>query len=191
MVEIDILKNDLVDSCTLLNSRDDPILNDVQLDKCREALLGNSNNKDEVELKIFGEDRDTKIKEYYSYLKLLLDDIVKPNSQISGEISDYIESDSNINMNNVVSINKQLDAALIYKHKNKESSQYNTLLDYYTKIDNNRNKDKDKQLSINTLSEVERIELNKLVNSSYNVRLIILINFIIIFVIILIIYIKF
>ena len=109
---------------------------------------------------------------------------------------DFIEStstDANRTkiMKFVDSIKDELDRLLIYKHKNKESSQYNTLLDYYTKIDNNRNKDKDKQLSINTLSEVERIELNKLVNSSYNVRLIILINFIIIFVIILIIYIKF
>ena len=181
MVEIDSVKNTLVDSCSLLNSRDDPILNDVQLNKCREALLGNSNNKDEVELKIFGEDRDTKIKEYYSYLKSLLDFIESTSTDANRKkIMTFVDS-----------IKKQLDASLINRHKNKESSQYNTLLDYYTKIDNNRNKDKDKQLSINTFSEVERIELNKLVNSSYNVRLIILINFIIIFVIILIIYIKF
>jgi len=132
MVEIDDLKNDLVDSCSLLNSRDDQILNDVQLDNCREALLGNSNNKDEVELKIFDEDRDTKIKEYYSYLKLLLVFIESKRS----------DADRKQIMNFVVTIKEQLDETLINRHKNKESSQYNTLLDYYTKIDNNRIKDK-------------------------------------------------
>jgi hypothetical protein len=85
----------------------------------------------------------------------------------------------------------KLDTLLIERYNNKEHEQYNTLLRHYNDIDNNRNNQSTQTNIINTLNEMLKTNNTKLVESSYTIRLIIAICLVIIFIILLIIYLKF
>jgi hypothetical protein len=179
MGDLSELKHTLVDSCLTLNSKYD-VINNTQLKNCKDNLLGN-NNYDDNEILIFGEDRNDKIQQGYALVNSVL-------SHLNTYNEDNEDNEANINTLNldINTIAEKIDSALLEKYNDKEYSQYNTLLDYYNKIEKNRKYDLSKQTNIDTLNKMIIIENNKLEKSSYTLRLIVLIILILVFVILLI-----
>ncbi len=105
-----------------------------------------------------------------------------------GEHSDTDITTLNTSLN---TISTKLDTLLLEKYNDKEYGQYNSLKDYYDKIEKNRKFDLGKQTEIDTVNKMIIIETQKLETSKYTVRLIVLIILMCIFLIILIILIKF
>ena len=177
-ININELKHTLVDSCLTLNSKYG-VINNTQLKNCRDNLLG-SNTNDDNELLIFGEDRDDKIQQGYTLVNRVLSYL---DYGVDGVVDGGVLSDLNTS---IVNIADKLDKTLLEKYNDKEYSQYNTLLDYYNKIEKNRKYDLSKKTEIDTVNKMIIIENNKLEKSSYTLRLIVLIILIVVFVILLI-----
>jgi hypothetical protein len=176
--ELNQLKHNLADSCTTLNSKYN-VLNNTQVKNCRDSILGHS-GENENEILIFGEDRDDKIKQAYELINriyLYLDNDPDPDSTILN--------------NSLNKIATNLDKLLLERYNDNEYGQYNSLLDYYDRIEKNRKIDSGKQTEIDTVNKMIVTENQKLETSKYTVRLIVLIILMCIFVIILIILIKF
>jgi hypothetical protein len=178
--ELDTLKHTLVDSCNTLNSKYN-VLNNTQVKNCKENILGHSEHEDN-EILIFGEDRDDKIKQAYDLINRVYYYL---NTE---EFKDVDITTLNDSLNN---ISTNLDKLLLDKYNDKEYGQYNSLKDYYDKIEKNRKFDLGKQTEIDTVNKMIIIETQKLETSKYTVRLIVLIILMCIFLIILIILIKF
>ena len=85
----------------------------------------------------------------------------------------------------------ELETILISRYNNKEHNQYNSLLKSYNDIDTNINNELKNKDIITTFKELIATNNLKFIESSYTIRLIIFICLFIIFVILLIIYIKF
>ena len=175
------MKHKLVDSCTTLNSKYNA-LNNTQVKNCRDSILGHSGDN-ENEILIFGEDRDDKIKQAY---------------QLINRVYSYLDTTDENNSDDIKALNdslnqiaKNLDTLLLERYNDKEYGQYNSLLDYYDKIEKNRKLDSGKQVGIDTINKMIVTENKKLEKSKYTVRLIVLIILMCIFVILLIIFIKF
>ena len=177
--ELDNMKHNLADSCTTLNSKYN-VLNNTQVKKCRDSILGHSGDN-ENEILIFGEDRDDKIKQAYELINRVYSYL--ENSETNDKIKILNSSLNKIATN--------LDKLLLEKYNDKEYGQYNSLLDYYNKIENNRKYDSGKQVEIDTINKMIVTENKKLEKSKYTERLIVLIILMCIFVILLIIFIKF
>ena len=178
--ELDTMKHNLADSCTTLNSKYN-VLNNTQLKKCRDSILGHSEDN-ENEILMFGEDRDDKIKQAYELINRVY-------SYLDNEPDDV---DVNKNLNTILDkISKNLDTLLLERYNDKEYGQYNSLLDYYNKIEKNRKLDSGKQVEIDTINKMIVTENKKLEKSKYTVRLIVLIILMCLFVILLILFIKF
>ena len=177
--ELDQMKHRLADSCTTLNSKYN-VLNNTQVKNCRASILGHSGDN-ENEILIFGEDRDDKIKQAYNLINrvyLYLDNDPDPT----------VITTLNVSLNK---ISKNLDKLLLERYNDKEHGQYNSLLDYYNKIEKNRKLDSGKQVEIDTINKMIVTENKKLEKSKYTVRLIVLIILMCLFVILLILFIKF
>jgi len=177
--ELDQMKHKLADSCTTLNSKYN-VLNNTQVKKCRDSILGHSGDN-ENEILIFGEDRDDKIKQAYGLINriyLYLDN--DPNTGVISTLNTILDK-----------ISKNLDTLLLERYNDKEHGQYNSLLDYYNKIEKNRKLDSGKQVEIDTINKMIVTENKKLEKSNYTVRLIVLIILMCLFVILLILFIKF
>ena len=179
--ELDQLKHRLVDSCTTLNSKYN-VLNNTQVKECKEHILGHYGD-DENEILIFGENRNDKIKQAYNLINRAYSYLDNTEN-----LSDTIIEKLNTILNN---ISTELDKLLLERYNDKEYSQYNSLLDYYDRIEKNRTYDSNKQIEIDTINKMIVTENKKLEKSKYTVRLIVLIILICIFLIILIILIKF
>jgi hypothetical protein len=179
--ELDIMKHRLVDSCTTLNSKYN-VLNNTEVKNCKENILGHYGD-DENEILIFGEDRDAKIKEAYNLINRIYHYLDNGEKKSMSEITKL-----NTILNN---ISTNYDKLLLERYNDKEYSQYNSLLDYYDRIEKNRTYDSNKQIEIDTINKMIVTENKKLEKSKYTVRLIVLIILICIFLIILIILIKF
>ena len=194
--ELNQIKHNLADSCTTLNSKYN-VLNNTQVKNCRDSILGHSEDN-ENEILIFGEDRDDKIKQAYELINriyLYLDNIGslynKDESRSDGSSDGNKTSDIKSLNNSLIKISTNLDKLLLERYNDKEHGQYNSLLDYYNKIENNRKYDSGKQVEIDTVNKMIIIENQKLETSKYTVRLIVLIILMCIFLIILILLIKF
>jgi len=184
-MDIDNIKDKLVDSCSDLNTQYD-ILNNTQFTQCKEEISGqkfNLENKKEIEYKIFGENRDTKVSWFYDLLRN-----VKHQLYI-----DYKNKDYNKNLNVIKSLKKiseQLDNELINKYKDKEHSHYDLLLDHYNNIDENRNNNLNILDNLDTINQQLVIDNNKLIKSEYSITLIIFIILLLIFLLLIIIFLK-
>ena len=188
--ELNQIKHNLADSCTTLNSKYN-VLNNTQVKNCRDSILGHSGDN-ENEILIFGEDRDDKIKQAYELINriyLYLDNIGSLYKDVSSDGNKT--SDIKSLNNSLIKISTNLDKLLLERYNDKEHGQYNSLLDYYNKVDNNRKYDSGKQVEIDTVNKMIVTENKKLEKSKYTVRLIVLIILMCIFTIILIIFIKF
>jgi hypothetical protein len=183
-MSIDDIKNELVKSCNMLYS-DFDVLNSEQNYQCNDELGPQYNTiKINNEQKIFGETRNDKINKYYDLIKQIKKFVIQKN--IDGSSNDSVE------LNKIITdLSTKLDERLLSRYNNKEHEQYNTLLKHYNDIDNNRSNQSNQTNVINTLDEMLKTNNTKLVESSYTIRLIITICLVIIFVILLIIYIKF
>lgn len=181
-MSIGSIKNNLVKSCNMLYS-DYDVLNSEQNYICNDEL-GNKSSNNEInnEQKVFGEVRNSKTNLHYDLIKKIKKFVIlQPDN-----------SDDISNLNRIISkLSTKLDKELITRYNNKEHDQYNTLLKHYNDIDNNRNNQSNQTNVINTLEEMLKTNTTKLVESSYTIRLIITICLVIIFVILLIIFIKF
>lgn len=177
---LDILKHTLVDSCNTLNSKYN-VLNNTQVQNCKENILGHSEHE-ENEILIFGEDRDDKIKQAYNLINRVY------HYLNYGEHSETVITTLSTSLN---TISTKLDTLLLEKYNDKEYGQYNSLKDYYDRIEKNRKFDLGKQTEIDTVNKMIIIENQKLETSKYTVRLIVLIILMCIFLIILILLIKF
>ena len=184
-MDIDDIKDKLVDSCSDLNTQYD-ILNDIQYKQCRQELSGENvsiENLEDKEYKIFGENRNTKESLYYDLLRN-----VKRQLYI-----DYKNKDYNKNLNTIINLKKiseKLDNKLINKFKDKEHSHYDLLLDHYNNIDENRKNNLDISDNINTKKQQFIIENNKFSSSKYTIILAIFIILLFIFLLLIIIFIK-
>ena len=184
-MDIDDIKDKLVDSCSDLNTQYD-ILNDIQYKQCREELNGtnfNLKDKESKEYKIFGENRYTKVSHWYDLLRN-----VKHKLYI-----DYKNKDYNKNLNIIKSLKKIseiLDNELINKYKDKEHSHYDLLLDHYNKIDENRKNNFNILDSENTKNQQLVIENSKLIKSEYTIPFTIFIILLLIFLLLIIIFLK-
>lgn len=194
--ELDKMKHNLADSCTTLNSKYN-VLNNTQVKKCRDSILGHSGDN-ENEILIFGEERDDKIKQAYELINRVysyldnIDSLYNDDGTRSDGSSDGSKTDDIKELNETLnSISKKLDIILLERYNDKEYGQYNSLLDYYDRIEKNRKLDSGKQVEIDTINKMIVTENKKLEKSKYTVRLIVLIILICIFVILLIIFIKF
>ena len=209
------IKHSLVDSCGSLNANHN-ILNLEQVKQCRESILGVSGTKDEFEMNTFDEDRDNKLNLYYEAIyqianrfidnQRLIDEYNKGKSDVTkctinklilcANIPNNKYSKNPMDDNNelkkfIDEFNTMLDKIVVDRYKNNEYSQYNTLLDYYNRIDNNRKKEVSKNGSINTLNKVLFNEQDKLTQTTYTLRLIVLIILIVICIILILLFIKF
>lgn len=214
------IKHSLVDSCGSLNANHN-ILNLVQAKQCRESILGVSGTKDEFEMNTFDEDRDNKLNVYYDAIyevsnrlidnqRIINASKVNVNALRAAAGAPDTKSDDNADAINdagaaertatndndklgkfIDNFNTMLDKIVVDRYKNNEYSQYNTLLDYYNRIDNNRKKEVSKNGSINTLNKVLFNEQDKLTQTTYTLRLIVLIILIVICIILILLFIKF
>lgn len=207
------IKHSLVDSCGSLNANHN-ILNLEQVKQCRESILGVSGTKDEFEMNTFDEDRDNKLNVYYEAINQITDRFISNQTLIDNYNKDKSsENKCTIDRTQCTSIsnkynknamednlklkgfidefNTMLDKIVVDRYKNNEYSQYNTLLDYYNRIDNNRKKEVSKNGSINTLNKVLFNEQDKLTQTTYTLRLIVLIILIVICIILILLFIKF
>ena len=205
------IKHSLVDSCGSLNANHN-ILNLEQAQRCRESILGVSGTKDEFEMNTFDEDRDNKLNVYYDAIyevsnRLIDNQVVIADADAADAAADddaaaaadddaaakaaKAATDNDTLKNFIDNFNTMLDKIVVDSYKNNEYSQYNTLLDYYNRIDNNRKKEVSKNGSINTLNKVLFNEQDKLTQTSYTLRLIVLIILIVICIILIMIFIKF
>jgi hypothetical protein len=209
------IKHSLVDSCGSLNA-DHNILNLEQVKQCRESILGVSGTKDEFEMNTFDEDRDNKLNVYYEAINQIADRFIDNQRLIdAGDVACVADADAdadasvgavanavanaaayacadNNKLKNIIDdFNTMLDKIVVDRYKNNEYSQYNTLLDYYNRIDNNRKKEVSKNGSINTLNKVLFNEQDKLTQTTYTLRLIVLIILIVICIILILLFIKF
>lgn len=179
-MSINDIKNDLVRSCNMLYS-DYDVLNSEQHNICNEELgIQYNDNKINNEKKIFGENRNDKINKYYDLIKQVKKFVINSSSNDNAELNQLITD-----------LSTKLDKLLLSRYNNKEHEQFNTLLKYYNDIDNNRNNQSNQTNVINTLEEMIKTNNAKLVESNYTIRLIIAICLVIIFVILLIVFIKF
>jgi hypothetical protein len=185
-MSINEIKNNLVKSCNMLYS-DYDILNSEQNYNCNDEL-GTQYNDNEIdnEQKYFGEKRNDKTNIYYNLIKEIKKYVIQNQSQTRASTDEEDDLFKIIN-----ELSKKLDKELLSRYNNKEHEQYNTLLKYYNDIDNNRRNQSKQTNVINTLEEMLKTKNTKLVESSYKIRLIIAICLVIIFVILLIIFIKF
>ena len=175
------IKNNLVKSCNMLYS-DYDVLNSEQNYICNDELGNKSiDNEKNTEQKVFGEKRNSKTNLHYDLIKKIKKFVIlQPSNSNISKLTTIISD-----------LSTKLDKELIDRYNNKEHDQYNTLLKHYNDIDNNRNNQSNQTNVINTLEEMLKTNTTKLVESSYTVRLIITICLVIIFVILLIIFIKF
>jgi hypothetical protein len=190
--ELNQLKHNLADSCTTLNSKYN-VLNNTQLKKCRDSILGHSGDN-ENEILMFGEDRDDKIKQAYELINRVysyLDNIDSLYSDTGPKNPSDKSPDIKALKHSLNQIVKNLDTLLLERYNDKEYGQYNSLLDYYNKIEKNRKLDSGKQVEIDTINKMIVTENKKLEKSKYTVRLIVLIILMCLFVILLILFIKF
>lgn len=181
-MDVDNIKDKLLDSCSDLNTQYD-ILNNTQYNLCKQELSGQKLNLEDKEYKIFGETRDTKVSFYYDLLR---------NIKIQMYI-DYKNNDYNKNLNVIKSLKKlsnKLDNKLINKYKDKEHSHYDLLLDHYNKIDKNRRNNLNILNNLDTKNQQLVIENNKLIKSEYSITLIIFIILLLIFLLLIIIFLK-
>jgi hypothetical protein len=187
-LELNELKHKLVDSCSTLNSKYN-VLNNTQVKNCKEHILSDIGTEDN-EILIFGEDRDDKIKQAYDLINRVYHYLNATDDSTTDIATDITKLNDSLN-NSLNNISKNLDKLLLYKYNDKEYSHYNSLKDYYDKIEKNRKFDLGKQTEIDTVNKMIIIETQKLETSKYTVRLIVLIILMCIFLIILLILIKF
>jgi hypothetical protein len=184
-MDIDEIKNKLVDSCSDLNSQYD-ILNNIQYKQCREELNSQKfsrEDKEDTEYKIFGENRDTKLSFYYNLLRN-----VKYQLYTDYKNENYYK---NLNLiKRLQKISNKFDTKLINKYKNKEHSHYDLLLDNYNKIDRNRRNNLDILEDVNTKNQQLIIENNKFSSSEYTITLTIFIIMLLIFLLLIILFLK-
>jgi hypothetical protein len=181
-MDVDDIKDKLVNSCTDLNAQYD-ILDDMQVRQCREEIVGKNYEIETNEFKIFGEKRSDKLKVYYNLLR-------KVKYQL---YNDYKNGDFNKNahlIRTLQNISNKLQKKLINKYKNKEHSHYDLLLDHYNKIDNNRLNNLTNLELMNTHNEKISIETSKLNISKYTITLVIFIIMLLVCVILIIVYLK-
>lgn len=175
MSSLDYIKSNLLDSCRDLHIKG--VINKDGYNKCDDSLkntleLGNLN-----EIDIFGENRYNKNNNYVE----LIQNARKINN-------DYLinRDQLDIVLKNIL---EELNNLIVERYKDREDLQYNVLVDYYKKIDLNRTK-------LNTLNK-ETLELqkliydNKIIDSGYKLRLGFFILFIIVFLVLLIVYLKY
>ena len=183
-MDIDGIKDKLVDSCNDLNAQYD-ILDDMQVRQCRDEVGGKNYEIEDNEYKIFGEKRGAKLNFYYNLLRKVKSKLYKDyktgnfDSDINSDIIDTLQNISN-----------KLQKKLINKYKNKEHSHYDLLLDHYNKIDSNRKKNLNTLENINTQNEKIAIENSKLDASKYTITLIIFIIMLLILLILIIVFLK-
>ena len=171
------IKHSLVDSCGSLNANHN-ILNLDQVKQCRESILGLSGTKNVYYDAI------------YEVSNRLIDNQIVIDDKASSAAA-AAKADTEKLKNFIDKFNTMLDKMVVDRYKNNEYSQYNTLLDYYNRIDNNRKKESSKNGSINTLNKVLFNEQDKLAQTTYTLRLIVLIILIVICIIFILLFIKF
>jgi len=181
-MNIDDIKDKLVDSCSDLNSQYD-ILDDMQVRECKDEVGGKNYEIEDNEYKIFGETRDTKLTFYYNLLRKVKSKLY--NDYKNGEFT----NNSHI-IDTLQTISNKLQKKLINKYKNKEHSHYDLLLGHYNKIDSNRKTNLNTLENINTQNEKMTIENSKLKASKYTITLIIFIILLLIFLILIIVFLK-
>ena len=184
-MDIEAIQVKLVESCQDLNTKYG-ILNNSQSKRCEEEIEDKQYDIQNREVQIFGEDRGNKVDYYYDLLRRVKQDLYqnyKGDNYDNTAITDITDPLNNIATN--------LKKILMKRYKNKEHSHFNLLLNSYNKIDANL-KDKVNTHDIaDTMNEKNIIENNKLKHNSYTLRLVILIIFIKIFIVLIIVYVKF
>ena len=172
-------KNDMLNSCNKLYY-DSNILDSSDYEKCITEF--GSHTKINKEQQIFGEIRTDKKQKYYDLFNV-----------VKQYITDNYNNKVLINKLNIIieNIIDELETILISRYNNKEHNQYNSLLKSYNDIDTNINNELKNKDIITTFKELIATNNLKFIESSYTIRLIIFICLFIIFVILLIIYIKF
>ena len=166
-MDVDDIKDKLVNSCTDLNAQYD-ILDDMQVRQCRDEIGGKNYEIEANEYKIFGEKRSDKLKFYYNLLRKVKYQLYNDYKKGNFNKTDHI-------INTLQTISSKLQKKLINKYKNKEHSHYDLLLDHYNKIDNNRLNNLTNLELMNTHNEKISIETSKLNISKYTITLVIFI----------------
>ena len=180
-MDIEEIQGKLVNSCHDLNT-EYGILDNSQSERCREEIEDKQYDIQNREIQIFGEDRGNKVDYYYDLLRKVKQDLYQ-NYKDGKYDTEMLEPLNNISNN--------LKKILMKRYKNKEHSHFNLLLNSYNKIDSNLKDKVNTQDIADTMNEKNIIENNKLKHNSYTLRLVILIIFIIIFMGLIIVYVKF
>lgn len=189
----------LVNSCNLLYGEE--VLDNNALSQCQELSSVNIELKNDIEKKIFGENRTKELFRYYDFLNKInnrlseldidvhnvyktldtLDKYSDTESQLSEEQRNVNkELITKINLT-LVEISEKLNELLLKRFNNTEHSQYNLLLNNYTKIDINN--DKITNLNDTTLNRQFDIENEIYINNTYKLHVSVLTILIVIFLI--------
>ena len=189
----------LVDSCNLLYS--EVVLDNNALSQCEKLSSINLDYKNELEENVMGENRTKELFRYFEFINKInhklsdLDIDVHNVYRTLDTINKYLETEGQLTETEItenkelitkinellVEMSEKLNELLIKRFNSTEYSQYNRLLNVYTKID--INKGKFNNLNDTSLQRQLTIEKEKYENNTYNKHVSILVILIIVFLI--------
>lgn len=178
MKDISDIKKDLIESCRKLHNNG--TINSDSYYNCEDSFKDKINMDIFDETYIFGEERKVKNDVYFDLIKKI---------RIYNNRDNLDTNNQTIIIQQLKIILEELNRIILERHSSPEEIEFNRLLDYYKKIENNR--DKLSNINKETIDLQNNIYNLKVSDSKYILRLVVLIIMILIFIVLLIIYIKF